>query len=675
MVRRDAERIAKRAATQQDAGRSPSGGCARLLWLAAPLVAAALALGCAAAAISTSSGGSGAASVSVAPPTGSVLLGDSMALTASVSNSSSTAVSWSVAGVAGGNPTVGVISASGLFTAPAVLPSPATVPVVAAVMADPTVTASSQITIMSDISVGLAPTTAAVELGAQQTFTATISSAGKPSTAVTWSLAGTGCSGSGCGMISSSGVFSAPQILPSPPTVLLTATSVADPSKSASVAITVTADFSFALSGPTQVAAGSSANYTATLTPVPNSSPSTSISWSVTGSGCEGTGCGTIATSGSGASAVYTAPAAVPSPNQVTITATPAADPAKAQSQAVTITPATAVTVSVAPSAVTLAPNGTQTFTATVTGTTNQQVSWSLSGTACSATGNPCGMIGSNGDYTAPATPPSPNSFDVVATSAANPSSTGIAAVTISTQPVIGSLLPSSATAGSAGGFTLEVEGANFAASSPGPGSTLVVGGTLRTTSCGSAAECSTTLAASDLATGGELSVQVQNPDGGLSAVVDFVVVPAAAPATIALTAGAPSATDENVTVVDLSTNGSSLPAQDVSLALAAMGPYTAASGNCTLGAGAIELTPPSSGSITAALCAFSVSGLAPSYAYTLTGPSPADIVVIGTDPLGLGIVYVNLQIPASAQTGARTLFVQDPELDRTAATGALDVQ
>jgi hypothetical protein len=69
------------------------------------------------------------------------------------------------------------------------------------------------------------------------------------------------------------------------------------------------------------------------------------------------------------------------------------------------------------------------TFTATVTNTTNTAVTWSLSGTACTGTPNPCGSIVSatptTGTYTAPATAPSPNTVTIVATSAADNKTTG----------------------------------------------------------------------------------------------------------------------------------------------------------------------------------------------------------------------------------------------------------
>jgi hypothetical protein len=51
---------------------------------------------------------------------------------------------------------------------------------------------------------------------------------------VKWSVTGEGCTGSACGMMSGD-VYVAPTILPSPPSVVLTATSEADSTASASV--------------------------------------------------------------------------------------------------------------------------------------------------------------------------------------------------------------------------------------------------------------------------------------------------------------------------------------------------------------------------------------------------------------------------------------------------------
>jgi hypothetical protein len=71
-------------------------------------------------------------------------------------------------------------------------------------------------------------------------------------------------------------------------------------------------------------------------------------------------------------------------------------------------------------------PNQQVTFTATVTGTTNHTVTWSLSGTACTGTPNPCGTIDKNtGVYVAPAAVPSPATVTITATSAADSTATG----------------------------------------------------------------------------------------------------------------------------------------------------------------------------------------------------------------------------------------------------------
>jgi hypothetical protein len=80
-------------------------------------------------------------------------------------------------------------------------------------------------------------------------------------------------------------------------------------------------------------------------------------------------------------------------------------------------------------------------------------------------------------------------------------------------------------------------------------------------------------------------------------------------------------------------------------------------------------------GSAAVSICALSSSGLDPSEAFAVSGPSPADIVVAGAEPLGLGIIYLQMDVPSAAQTGARSLFVQNANLDLSAATGALDVQ
>ena len=78
----------------------------------------------------------------------------------------------------------------------------------------------------------VSPTTATVPLGGNQQFTATV--ANTTNTAVTWSLTGSGCSGTSCGTITTAGLYTAPASVPSPAQVTVKATSMADPTRSGS---------------------------------------------------------------------------------------------------------------------------------------------------------------------------------------------------------------------------------------------------------------------------------------------------------------------------------------------------------------------------------------------------------------------------------------------------------
>jgi hypothetical protein len=73
--------------------------------------------------------------------------GGTQSFTATVTNTSNAAVTWQVNGVAGGNSTMGMISASGVYSAPSMVPSPATLTVTAVSVADPTRSGSAQVTI------------------------------------------------------------------------------------------------------------------------------------------------------------------------------------------------------------------------------------------------------------------------------------------------------------------------------------------------------------------------------------------------------------------------------------------------------------------------------------------------------------------------------------------------
>ena len=87
--------------------------------------------------------------VSVTPATGTLQAGSGATetLTATVGQTLNTQVTWQVNTIAGGNATVGTISAGGVYTVPATVPSPATVTVTAVSAADATKSASATVTI------------------------------------------------------------------------------------------------------------------------------------------------------------------------------------------------------------------------------------------------------------------------------------------------------------------------------------------------------------------------------------------------------------------------------------------------------------------------------------------------------------------------------------------------
>ena len=91
-----------------------------------------------------------AVGISISPTSASVLLKATQQFTATVTNSSNTAVTWKVNGITGGNATVGTISATGLYTAPNNAPGLAkfTVKITATSKADTSKSASATVSIV-----------------------------------------------------------------------------------------------------------------------------------------------------------------------------------------------------------------------------------------------------------------------------------------------------------------------------------------------------------------------------------------------------------------------------------------------------------------------------------------------------------------------------------------------
>ena len=375
-------------------------------------------------------------SISISPTSAQVVAARTQQFTATVSNTSNTAVTWTVTGAGCSGATCGAVSSSGLYTAPSTVPSPAQVTVTATSVADPTKSAAATVTILPPVAVSISPTSAQVVATKTQQFTATVKNT--TNTAVTWSVGGSGCTGSACGTVSSGGLYTAPSTVPSPAQVTVTATSVADTSKSSSAVVTILPAVAISIAPTTaQVIADKTQQFTATV----KNATDTSVTWSVSGSGCTGAACGVVSSSG-----LYTAPGTLPSPALVTVTAKSNADPTKTASATVTILPA--IGVSVSPVTATVVTGKTQQFTATVTGISNTAVTWSLKGSGCS--GSTCGTISTSGLYTAPAAVPSPATVTVTATSNADTTKSASAVVTI-TLPVSITISPTSASVSASG--------------------------------------------------------------------------------------------------------------------------------------------------------------------------------------------------------------------------------
>lgn len=184
-----------------------------------------------------------------------------------------------------------------------------------------------------------------IEAGQTLNITASVTSTGGTSSAnVNWSLVG--CAANSCGTLSgetgSSVTYTAPASVPSNTTVVVVATSAAEPSQAASLSITVLAISVQMQKKVTEMAAVSEtyntfgASFTATVQDDPANQ---GVTWSLTANGTAcSPACGTL--SGSNPYSVqYLPPASVPAaPNNTpTITAASISDPTKTDADTFTI--------------------------------------------------------------------------------------------------------------------------------------------------------------------------------------------------------------------------------------------------------------------------------------------------------------------------------------------------
>jgi hypothetical protein len=333
--------------------------------------------------------------------------------------------------------------------------------------------------------------------------------------------------------------------------------------------------------------------------------------------------------------------------------------------------------VSIAPFYTFLDPSQQFQFVATVSSSSNQSVTWSVSsavpGQGCS--GASCGSIDNAGNYTAPAVAPSPNAISVLATSAANPTSSATATVALLSGPVIETILPSSVFSGAQTNFVLAVQGLNFLPTTASGSSELFVNGAPRKTNCPIPQRCTITLQTSDVASVGTISVQIENPGPvpALSNPVPMIVLASPTPAgTISLTSSSPLAQGANIIVTEPTTAGATPSPINVDFA----GPVSPDGSTCTIQGSPIMVNRPASGTASVNICVHG-NYLDPTFTYAFSSPnSGGDIGVVPSTLAGLfpNLIELTLTLSSNTVPGVRTLFITTPDGDVAVATGLLEV-
>lgn len=177
------------------------------------------------------------------------------------------------------------------------------------------------------------------------------------------------------------------------------------------------------------------------------------------------------------------------------------------------------ISVSISPATSTVPVGTTEQFLATVTGTSNISVTWSVNGIAGGSTA--VGTITTAGLYTAPNTAPSPNNVTVKATSQADPTKSASAVVTITVPALTLSFLNPIVAMQNSGELTLTANGGGFLS-----GTQVLFNGVAQATTFVSATQLTAQIPSTDLAQPGTFPVAVRI-GAVTSGALNFFVVPA----------------------------------------------------------------------------------------------------------------------------------------------------
>src|SRR3984957_15091359 len=312
-----------------------------------------------------------AITATISPTSATLSAGGATAFSATVQNAADTNVTWYVNQVQGGSSATGTITSTGLYTAPSVQ-SQTAFTVTAVADADTSIAASASVAVTPVVAVTINPHNTSVETNHTQQFSATV--VNTTNTVVTWQVNGVPGGNSTVGTIDGSGLYTAPGSIPTQPQIIVTAISVADPTKSDSATVTISLTPVLTVDPPqAMVVVGNQQPFTASINGLSNSA----VNWSVSGTGCTAAQCGAVKSSG-----LYTAPASVPNPAAVTVTATSQVD--NTVTGTATVTVIAQLGVSISPTGTPSSPlhvalGGTQIFNAQLVGDTqNLGVQWVL---------------------------------------------------------------------------------------------------------------------------------------------------------------------------------------------------------------------------------------------------------------------------------------------------------
>ena len=313
------------------------------------------------------------------------------------------------------------------------------------------ISAGVNIIVQGGVAVLVAPATAMVRTGNQQVFTVMVTGALNPS--VTWAVNGVAGGNSTTGTIAADGTYTAPLTLPTPNTVTVTATSVEDPTRSSSATVTLE-------NALPVISSVTPTTYTA----------STQFEMTVNGTGFTP---GSIVHFGAmSLSTTFIAPTqliAVGTPTLAQVGTVPVTvvnpNPGGSTSAPFNVQvvgPNSNITVTVSPKTATLGAGNVQQFQATVTGSIDLSVTWSVNGVDFGNTA--VGRMDGSGNYTAPDNIVGLGSVTVRAASNANPAKSDSAVVTlINPVPTLTSITPSTLGLGS---FQITLNGTGFVSTS-----------------------------------------------------------------------------------------------------------------------------------------------------------------------------------------------------------------